>query len=45
MFFALDWDTQTNALVWHVIYGNSQDEAKLRIAVSATSGEFQRVEK
>jgi hypothetical protein len=28
-----------------VIYGSSQDEAKLRIAVDATSGEFVRVEK
>jgi len=45
VFFVLDWDTQKSELVWHVIYGNSQDEAKLRIAVSATSGEFLRVEK
>jgi hypothetical protein len=43
--FVLDWDTQKNQLVWHVIYGNSQEESKLRIAVSATSGEFLRVEK
>lgn len=45
VFFLLDWDTQKNELVWHVIYGNSQDEAKLRIAVNATTGEFLRVEK
>ena len=45
VFFVLDWDAQKNELVWHVIYGSSQDEAKLRIAVSATSGEFLRVEK
>jgi len=45
VFFMLDWDTQKNELVWHVIYGSSQDEAKLRIAVSAASGEFLRVEK
>jgi hypothetical protein len=45
VFFVLDWDTQNNELVWHVIYGRSQDEAKLRIAVNATSGEFLRVEK
>ncbi len=43
--FVLDWDAQKNELVWHVIYGNSQDEDKLRIAVNATSGEFLRVEK
>jgi len=45
VFFVLDWDTQKNELVWHVIYGSGQDEAKLRIAVNATSGEFLRVEK
>ncbi len=43
--FVLDWDAQKNELVWHVIYGNSADEAKLRIAVNATNGEFLRVEK
>ena len=43
--FVLDWDTSKNQLLWHVIYGSSQDEAKLRIAVDATSGEFVRVEK
>ncbi len=43
--FVLDWDTQKNDLVWHVIYGNGPDEAKLRVAVNATSGEFLRVEK
>ena len=42
---ALDWDTPKNELVWHVIYGNGPDEAKLRIAVNATSGEFLRIEK
>jgi hypothetical protein len=45
VFFVLDWDTGKNQLIWHVIYGNSQDEAKLRIAVDATSGAFVRVEK
>lgn len=45
VFFMLDWDAQKNELVWHVIYGSSPDEARLRIAVSATSGEFLRVEK
>jgi len=43
--FVLDWDTQKNELVWHVIYGSSQDESTLRIAVNATNGEFLRVEK
>jgi hypothetical protein len=45
VFFVLDWDMQKSELVWHVIYGNSQDEARLRVAVNASSGEFLRVEK
>ena len=45
VFFVLDWDASKSQLLWHVIYGNSQDESKLRIAVDATSGEFVRVEK
>jgi hypothetical protein len=45
VFFVLDWDVSKNQLLWHVIYGNSQDESKLRIAVDATSGEFVRIEK
>ncbi len=43
--FDLDWDASKNQLVWHVIYGSSQDEAKLRVAINATTGEFLRVEK
>ena len=43
--FTLDWDARKNQLVWHVIYGNSPDDAKLRVAVDASSGEFLRVEK
>ena len=45
VFFVLDWDNQKNELVWHVIYGSSQDDPKLRVAVNASSGEFLRVEK
>lgn len=41
----LDWDARQSQLIWHVIYGSSQDDAKLRIAVNATTGEFLRVEK
>jgi hypothetical protein len=44
-FFVLDWDASKNLLVWHVIYGSSQDDAKLRIAVNATTGDFLRIEK
>jgi hypothetical protein len=43
--FVLDWDASNNQLVWHVIYGSSADEAKLRVAVNASTGEFLRVEK
>ena len=45
VFFILDWNAQKNELLWHVIYGNSLDGAKLRVAVNASSGEFARVEK
>jgi hypothetical protein len=43
--FLLEWDASKSQLVWHVIYGENPTEAKLRIAVDATSGEFLRVEK
>lgn len=43
--YLLDWSGTTNELVWHVIYGSSRDQAKLRVAVNASSGEFLRVEK
>lgn len=43
--FILDWDASKNQLLWHVIYGSSADESKLRIAVDATTGAFVRVEK
>jgi hypothetical protein len=45
VYFVLDWDGDKNQLVWHVIYGTSQDDTKLRIAVDASTGEFLRVEK
>jgi hypothetical protein len=43
--YMLDWNHTTNELTWHVIYGTSRDDAKLRIAVNGTTGEFIRVEK
>jgi hypothetical protein len=43
--YLLDWSRATNQLIWHVIYGISRDEAKLRVAVDATTGDFLRVEK
>jgi hypothetical protein len=38
--YLLDWDPAKNELVWHVIYGTDQNDAKLRIAVDASSGIF-----
>ena len=43
--YVLDWDHQTNELLWHVIYGSDRDSAKLRVAVNASTGLFSRVEK
>jgi len=43
--FVLSWDASKNQLVWHVLYGDNPTEAKLRIAVDATNGEFLRIEK
>jgi hypothetical protein len=43
--YVLEWNRPTNTLIWHVIYGNRRDEAKLIADVNATTGEFIRVEK
>lgn len=43
--YICDWNHNTNELTWHVIYGASRDNAKLRVAVNASTGEFIRVEK
>jgi hypothetical protein len=43
--YALDWNHAGNILVWHVIYGNSRDDAKLIVDVNGTTGEFIRTEK
>jgi hypothetical protein len=43
--YVLDWNRQTNELIWHVIYGTDRDSAKLRVAVNASTGDFLRVEK
>ena len=43
--YMLDWSKPTSELIWHVIYGTSQYEAKLKVAVNANTGEFIRVEK
>jgi len=45
LLYVLDWSRATNELVWHVIYGTSRDDARLRVAVNASSSEYIRVEK
>lgn len=45
IFYVCDWNHNTNELIWHVIYGASRDNPKLRVAVNASTGEFIRVEK
>jgi hypothetical protein len=43
--FQLDWNPRTTKLIWHVVYGDSLPNAKLRVAVDATTGDFQAIEK
>jgi hypothetical protein len=43
--YVCDWNHNTNELTWHVTYGASRDNAKLRVAINASTGEFIRVEK
>jgi hypothetical protein len=43
--YILEWDRVNSQLVWHVIYGNSRGDAKLKVAVNATTGEYLRIEK
>jgi hypothetical protein len=45
VFYVCDWNHNTNQLVWRVIYGTGRDNAKLTVAVNASTGEFIRVEK
>jgi hypothetical protein len=43
--YVLDWNHNTNQLIWHVIYGATREAAKLTVAVNASTGDFIRVEK
>lgn len=43
--YLLDWNPRESMLAWHVIYGPGPSEAKLKVAVNASSGVFERVEK
>jgi len=43
--YICDWNHNTNELVWHVIYGDSRENAKLAISINASTDAFIRVEK
>jgi len=43
--YVLAWNASSNELLWHVIYGTSESDAKLRVSVDASTGSFLRVEK
>ena len=43
--YLLDWNVSGNNLIWHVIYGNSRNDAKLVVDLDASTGEFIRKEK
>lgn len=43
--FVTDWRPKQNQLVWRVLYGTSAGDAKLRVVVDATTGEFLKVER
>ena len=45
IFYVLDWNSQENVLLWHVIYGATRDNPKLRVSVDASTGVFLRIEK
>ncbi len=38
--YLLEWDSRHNKLIWHVSYGSSPSDTKLRVAVDATTGSF-----
>lgn len=43
--FVLEWDSRNNQLDWRVVFGDSRTDAKLTVAVDASTGDFLRVEK
>jgi hypothetical protein len=43
--YTLDWSARENVLTWHVIFGTGLQDAKLRVAVNASTGDFIRLEK
>jgi uncharacterized protein YceK len=45
VFYALEWNRNSNSLSWHVAYGASRSEPKLTIEIDASTGAFVRVQK
>lgn len=43
--YTLTWKPSSSQLLWHVIYGTSDMDAKLRVAVDASTGTFLKLEK
>ena len=43
--YMLEWSRPISGLIWRVIYGNSRDDARLKVALNASTGDFIRVEK
>jgi hypothetical protein len=43
--YMLFYEAARNRLLWRVLYGNSLNDAKLKVLIYASSGEFFRVEK
>ncbi len=43
--YILDWNPKQTQLTWHVLYGGTGTDTKLRVAVDASTGNFLRVEK
>ncbi len=44
VFYLLDWNPKKTQLVWHVIYGENRNDAKLTVDIDASTGAFIRVE-
>lgn len=43
--YVLDWDGKANELIWHVVYGESPSDYRLKIAVNASTGGYLKKEK
>ena len=43
--YTLLWNPSANQLIWRVLYGTSETDAKLRVAVDASTGTFLKQEK